>query len=479
VPTSCSTRNDAATEAEWNSCTDPHKMLAFLRRSRLASERKERLFAVACVRRICHLLPAEGRDAVEVAERFADGAAGGEELQAAYTAASAGLIGVFRDSARAAIAAGPSVAASPLYIGGPMEHTVAAVRHEAFRQALEGGRRHLPPGLEKAERAAQVALVRDLFGPLRFRPVTIDAAWLAWDDGTVRRLAEDIYARRAFETLPVLADALEEAGCTDAQLLDHLRRPGGLAADGRGGGPGGLARAARAPHPELSTPTAGGGGNAVGQEGAMTPEEWERCTDPEKMLEVLRASGRASDRTLRLFGCACGRRIPYLDWHEVWKNAYGLAERYADGLVSKKRLRDCRKAIGKEVALRSGEQELHHLQTVGFWLLDPAPRHAEIALVIPHLRNVPIPQAALLRDIFGNPFRPPALLGPAVLAYNGGDARRLAESIYTSRRFEDLPVLADLLEEAGLTDAELLGHLRGPGPHVLGCHALDAAAGKV
>jgi hypothetical protein len=47
-----------------------------------------------------------------------------------------------------------------------------------------------------------------------------------------------------------------------------------------------------------------------------------------------------------------------------------------------------------------------------------------------------------------------------------------------TRRFEDLPVLADLLEEAGCTDAALLGHLRGPGPHVLGCHALDAVLGR-
>jgi hypothetical protein len=54
----------------------------------------------------------------------------------------------------------------------------------------------------------------------------------------------------------------------------------------------------------------------------------------------------------------------------------------------------------------------------------------------------------------------------------------LAEVIYDGRRFEDLPVLADLLEEAGLTDAALLGHLRGPGPHALGCHALDAVLGK-
>jgi hypothetical protein len=84
--------------------------------------------------------------------------------------------------------------------------------------------------------------------------------------------------------------------------------------------------------------------------------------------------------------------------------------------------------------------------------------------------------ADLLRDVF-NPFWPSAL-APAVLAYNGHAARRLAQSIYDGRRFEDLPVLADLLEEAGRTDAALLGHLRGPGPHALGCHALDAVLGE-
>jgi hypothetical protein len=65
-----------------------------------------------------------------------------------------------------------------------------------------------------------------------------------------------------------------------------------------------------------------------------------------------------------------------------------------------------------------------------------------------------------------------------VLAWNGGVACRLADGIYEGRRFEDLPVLADLLEEAGLTDAAILGHLRGPGPHVLGCWAVDAVLGR-
>ena len=78
----------------------------------------------------------------------------------------------------------------------------------------------------KAERLAQADLVRDLFGPLPFRPVSVNRAWLAWDGGTVAKLAAATYEERAFDRLPILADALEEAGCADAELLGHLRGPG-------------------------------------------------------------------------------------------------------------------------------------------------------------------------------------------------------------------------------------------------------------
>src|SRR5262249_6336084 len=89
-------------------------------------------------------------------------------------------------------------------------------------------------------------------------------------------------------------------------------------------------------------------------------------------------------------------------------------------------------------------------------------------------------QAELLRDILGNPFRPPARPGPAVLAWNGGPIPRLARTIYEEWEFPSgnldtarLAVLADALEDAGCTDAALLGHLRGPGPHVRGCWVVD------
>jgi hypothetical protein len=93
--------------------------------------------------------------------------------------------------------------------------------------------------------------------------------------------------------------------------------------------------------------------------------------------------------------------------------------------------------------------------------------------------------AGLLYDLFGNPFRPTPAANSAWLAWNGGTVPRLAAVAYEER---DLPsghldagrlaVLADALEDAGCGEAELLGHLRGPGPHVRGCFALDVLLEK-
>lgn len=207
----------------------------------------------------------------------------------------------------------------------------------------------------------------------------------------------------------------------------------------------------------------------------MTEAEWLACVDPHPMLAHL--GPKANPRRLRLFAVACCRRIPNLQGDEVWTNAYHLAERHADRLVSDKRLRDARKVVRREVVARSGgEHHLVHLP-VGGWLLSPDPPYVAIALVVSDLSGVPIPQAALLRCIFGNPFRPPPVIPPAVLKWNGGAVRKLAGSIYEHRTFDQLPVLADALEEAGCTDAELLTHCRSGGEHARRCWVLDLLRG--
>jgi hypothetical protein len=91
----------------------------------------------------------------------------------------------------------------------------------------------------------------------------------------------------------------------------------------------------------------------------------------------------------------------------------------------------------------------------------------------------------LVRCVYGNPFRPAPLIDPAWLEWNGGTVRTLAESAYAERTLPEctldtasLVLVADALEDAGCADAEMLGHLRGPGPHVRRCWALDLVLGK-
>ena len=88
-----------------------------------------------------------------------------------------------------------------------------------------------------------------------------------------------------------------------------------------------------------------------------------------------------------------------------------------------------------------------------------------------------IRECALLRDIVGNPFRP-VTLDPAWLRWNDGCVPKIAQSIYEERRFGELPILADALEDAGCDNADILAHCRGPEPHVRGCWAVDAILGK-
>jgi hypothetical protein len=96
-----------------------------------------------------------------------------------------------------------------------------------------------------------------------------------------------------------------------------------------------------------------------------------------------------------------------------------------------------------------------------------------------------IPQADLLRDIFGNPFHPSPPVPPAVLGWHDGTVRRLAQAAYDERQLPAgtldagrLGVLADAMLDAGCEDEELVRHCREPGPHVRGCWAVDAIIGR-
>jgi hypothetical protein len=207
------------TEQEWLGCTDPEPMLRFLQEQQ-TSDRKLRLLASACCRQIWHLLPDPlSRQAVLVAERFADGRATDIELGRARTqAVNAGAA-----NPQAAVAAYWATNIKP---AGPLWNIFTAAAGALARHAAEvphGQRAAAYEAMQSITRSAQAKLIREVIGN-PFRPAIIDPHWRTWSGGIVVQLAEGIYEDRAFATMPVLGDALEEAGCTDETILKHCRQ---------------------------------------------------------------------------------------------------------------------------------------------------------------------------------------------------------------------------------------------------------------
>jgi hypothetical protein len=217
-------------EKQWLSCSDPYQMLSFL--SKKGTERKHRLFGIACCRSIERFLTeAATREAVVCAERFIEGAASEEERREVAKAAMAVVRRLENEPQDFCNAAHESAKAAFYMVGAEPGEGWAASRGAllgtTWAFASLGGETNA------AGITGMAKLLQDIFGPLPFRAVTIDSAWLAWNGGTVRRLAAAIYDDRLLPSghlapsrLAVLADALEEANCTDASLLAHLRLPG-------------------------------------------------------------------------------------------------------------------------------------------------------------------------------------------------------------------------------------------------------------
>jgi hypothetical protein len=202
-------------KVKWQGLTDPHEMLSYLQG--IASDRKLRLFACACCRRIWELLPDKGsRRAVAAAEQYADGHIGDEELHRHWEEAQAIAVravkaaswaAAWATAASAAMAAGR---AAPAAAWAAVPETIKASGRAAWEKVLA------------AENKRQGLLLRDLIGDLSPPPL-IAPAWLGWNGGTVVQMARSIYEDCRFEELPVLADALEEAGCGNPAILAHCR----------------------------------------------------------------------------------------------------------------------------------------------------------------------------------------------------------------------------------------------------------------
>lgn len=257
----------------------------------------------------------------------------------------------------------------------------------------------------------------------------------------------------------------------------------------------------------------------------MTETDWLNSTDPGAMLDFVRGSNplRAecpvpppNDRKLRLFACACCRSV----WHlltddapcqncsggpgrEAYtgraqglpcpackgtgrvnrsRKAVEVAERFADGLATEGERAEAHRLamsadwsgnINGPVAAMVCERELNWRSFFG----EPRRQWGQGSEQL---------QAALLREIVGNPWRP--VLGgkyradgvptvPRITGWLTPTALGVASAAYDFREWDRLPVLADALSDGGCEDAAILDHLRGPGPHVRGCWCLDLLLG--
>jgi hypothetical protein len=199
------------TEQEWLAGTDPPAMLTFLRGK--ASERSLRLFCCACCRQVSGGLSRARKNAVDIAERFADGQAGWWKT----------FWGEF-------LALPPDTRNWENRKGYP-EKIAAHITIQHWKQknpdgdgvaaALDVARltRHADPPMTEGD---HVHLLFDIFGN-PFRPVALDPRWLT---STVLDLARTIYDERVYERMPILADALMDAGCGSDEVINHCRSDG-------------------------------------------------------------------------------------------------------------------------------------------------------------------------------------------------------------------------------------------------------------
>jgi hypothetical protein len=215
----------------------------------------------------------------------------------------------------------------------------------------------------------------------------------------------------------------------------------------------------------------------------MTEVEWLTASDPVPMLTFLR--DLASDRKLRLFACAMGWRFALLTGVEDFARGLDTAEIVADG-GEPSAMRACRRAINP--FMRD-------------WIMKDVPREVIAALYLGHgamsakgfrdiggilswlrgsgwasetIQSEVADSHRVIREVFCNPFRPVSL-DPR---WRTSAVLDLARSMYESRDFAAMPILADALEEAGCDDADVLAHCRGDGPHVRGCWVVDLVLRK-
>lgn len=230
------------TEAQWLACDEAEPMLRHL--DGRVSDRKLRLFAIACCHRIWHLVPADALwvQSLAVAERYAEGGASPDELHHFYSEAlssAASNFGTQSEPTRAAVCV-VLTALRPVLtdilpssegrwrferpLGCGAAGAVLAQSMSDIQSTWWKRLKAMVVGFPyrrvwSAEQSQQADTLRDIFGN-PFRPVTFSPEWRTI---TAVALANLMYQDRDFGAMPILADALQDAGCEVEEILNHCR----------------------------------------------------------------------------------------------------------------------------------------------------------------------------------------------------------------------------------------------------------------
>jgi hypothetical protein len=221
----------------------------------------------------------------------------------------------------------------------------------------------------------------------------------------------------------------------------------------------------------------------------MTEAEWLACDDPKAMRVALLTTAAVSERRMRLVGCACCRRLWKWMTDTRSQQAVEGVERYVDKQLSITELHGLRDAARKaweaapyDMAKKSNAPaaaaatatyvssphiDINVLSNTMGAAIEAFPKKARQVVEQRY-------QSILLRDIFGNPFRP-ITLAPT---WQTDAAVSVAKQMYESRDFSAMPILADALQDAGCDNDDILSHCRQPGEHVRGCWVVDLVLGK-
>ncbi|MDY3552808.1 hypothetical protein R5W24_001897 [Gemmata sp. JC717] len=222
----------------------------------------------------------------------------------------------------------------------------------------------------------------------------------------------------------------------------------------------------------------------------MTEAEWLACDDPRPLFFAF--VGRYSRRKVLLFsvaGCAeC--QVRFTD-ERCW-SALEVVERFADGLALPGEVDfavtaadEARRSAYNTPEWSPGLRRMRRCSTEAACALLAAVGHANsrasfasavdaVEFARQGVKGGKSAQARLLRDVFGNPFRP----APFPPSWLTSDVQALARGIYEERAFDRLSILADALQDTGCDNADILDHCRGSGPHVRGCWVVDLVLGK-